>query len=175
MRVACWLFPMLMLLGGCQRAPDVPPAADGAVAEPPAAAPTREADSTADGADALPLLAAVAADAPDPGAVVRTYAVHLLRREFDKADANWMIAPPPGRADDAALRGLREVRDLKINTDAPVPRDRQQPTHLIEVPVRIRVTTATTTLRYDGWYRLVPDPQRSAWLIQSANLQPVLD
>ncbi|MBD7954811.1 hypothetical protein H9654_11440 [Stenotrophomonas sp. Sa5BUN4] len=175
MRVACWLFPMLMLLVGCQRVPDVPPAADGAVAEPPAAAPTRVAESTRDGADALPLLAAVAADAQDPGAVVRTYAVHLLRREFDKADASWMVAPPPGRADDAALRGLREVRDLKINTDAPVPRDRQQPTHLIEVPVRIRVTTATTTVRYNGWYRLVPDPQRSAWLIQSANLQPVLD
>ncbi|MEN5426115.1 hypothetical protein ABE522_07070 [Stenotrophomonas pennii] len=174
MRGAGWLFPMLMLLGACQRAPDAAPAADGAVAgQPAAAAPA--ATSAVERADALPLLAAVAADAPDPGAVVRAYAGHLLRREFDKADANWMIAPPPGRADDAALRGLRGVRDLKINTDAPVPHDRQQPTHLIEVPVRIRVTTATTTLRYNGWYRLVPDPQRSAWLIQSANLQPVLD
>ncbi|MCS4229927.1 hypothetical protein EDF77_3189 [Stenotrophomonas maltophilia] len=176
MRGAGWLFPMLMLLGACQRAADVPPAADVVVAGPPAAAAAAPAGTSAVGdADALPLLAAVAADAPDPGAVVRTYAGHLLRRDFDQADASWMVAPPPGRADDAALRSLRDVRDLRISTEPPQARDQQRPTHLIEVPVRVRVLTATTTLRYSGWYRLVPDPQRNGWLIQAARLQPVLD
>lgn len=174
MRGAGWLFPMLMLLGGCQRTAEVPPAAGVAGIEQPAAA-TRVATSALDRTDVLPLLAAVAADAPDPGAVVRTYAGHLLRREFAKADASWMIAPPPGRADDAALRSLGDVRDLRISTEPPQARDQQHPTHLIEVPVRVRVLTSSTTLRFNGWYRLVPDPQRSAWLIQSANLQPVLD
>lgn len=174
MRVACWLFPMLMLLGGCQRTAEVPPAAAVAGIGQPAAA-TRVATSALDRTDALPLLAAVAAEAPDPGTVVRTYAGHLLRRELDKADASWMIAPRPGRADDAALRALRDVRDLRVTTEPPLPRDQQHPTHLVEVPVRVRVLTSTSTLRYNGWYRLVPDPQRSAWLIQSANLQPVLD
>jgi len=174
MRGAGWLFPMLMLLDACQRAADAPPAADVAVAGQSAdAAPA--GTSAVEDADALPLLAAVAADAPDPGAVVRTYAGHLLRRDFDKADASWMVAPPPGRADDVALRSLRDVRDLRISTEPPQARDQQRPTHLIEVPVRVRVLTATTTLRYSGWYRLVPDPQRSGWLIQAARLQPVLD
>ena len=174
MRGAGWLFPMLMLLGACQRVADAPPAADPAVADPPAAAALASTSAT-DAADALPLLAAVAADAPDPGAVVRTYAGHLLRREFDKADASWMIAPPPGRADDAALRSLSDVRDLRISTEPPQARDQQHPAHLIEVPVTVRVITSSGALRYTGWYRLVPDPQRSAWLIQAAHLQPVLD
>lgn len=174
MRGAGWLFPMLMLLGACQRAADAPPAADVAVAGQPAGAAPAGTSAVED-AYALPLLAAVAADAPDPGAVVRTYAGHLLRRDFDKADASWMVAPPPGRADDVALRSLRDVRDLQISTEPPQARDQQRPTHLIEVPVRVRVLTATTTLRYSGWYRLVPDPQRSGWLIQAARLQPVLD
>lgn len=174
MRGAGWLFPMLMLLGACQRAADAPPAADVAVAGQPADAASAGTSEVGD-ADALPLLAAVAADAPDPGAVVRAYAGHLLRRDFEKADASWMVAPPPGRADDAALRALRDVRDLRISTEPPQARDQQRPTHLIEVPVRVRVLTATTTLRYSGWYRLVPDPRRSGWLIQAARLQPVLD
>jgi hypothetical protein len=174
MRVAGWLFPMLILLGACQRTAEVPPAAAVAGIEQPAAA-APAGTSAVERTDALPLLAAVAADAPDPGAVVRTYAGHLLRRELDKADASWMIAPRPGRADDAALRALRDVRDLRVTTEPPLPRDQQHPTHLVEVPVRVRVLTSTSTLRYNGWYRLVPDPQRSAWLIQSANLQPALD
>lgn len=174
MRGAGWLLLMLMLLGACQRVADAPPAADVAVAGQPTDAAPAGTSAVGD-ADALPLLAAVAADAPDPGAVVRTYAGHLLRRDFDKADASWMVAPPPGRADDAALRLLRDVRDLRISTEPPQARDQQRPTHLIEVPVRVRVLTATTTLRYSGWYRLVPDPQRNGWLIQAARLQPVLD
>jgi len=43
------------------------------------------------------------------------------------------------------------------------------------VPVRVRAVTVRGTLRYTGWYRLAPDAAGTAWLIQSAHVQPVLD
>lgn len=177
MRGVVWILPMILLLAACQRgeeATQTQPAAPLPRA-PNAVAPDVAGTAAVGGGDALPLLSAVAAAAPDPGSVVRDYATHLLRREFDKADAAWGVAPAPGRADDAALRDLRDVVSLKVITEPPIARDQQQPTRLIEVPVQIRVVTGSATTRYHGWYRLVPDADRSAWQIHAAQLQPILD
>jgi len=168
---------MLMLLCACQRVADPTPTRSTAEAERATqATDTQQAAAAAPVRPiSLPLLAALPSSAQDPGGVVRDYAVQLLKRDTTAADAAWRVPPPPGRADDAALRELRDVLTLRVDTQSPLARDQQQPSHLIEVPVRVRAVTSTGTLRYTGWYRLVPDTTRNAWLIHSASLQPVLD
>lgn len=175
---AIWSVPaMLILLCACQRVADPTPTRSPAESESPdQAADTQQATSAVPVRPvSLPLLSALPPSAQDPGGVVRHYAVKLLKRDTTAADAAWMVPPPPGRADDAALRELRDVLTLRVDTQSPLARDQQQPSHLIEVPVRVRAVTSTGTLRYTGWYRLVPDTARNAWLIHSASLQPVLD
>jgi len=123
----------------------------------------------------LDALSAVTGNAPDPGSVVRSYASQLPRHDRALLDASWQMPPPAGRADDAALRELNDIITLRVNTGTAVARDQQHPSRLIEVPVRVRAVTGQGTLHYTGWYRLVPDPEGTAWLIQSAHVQPVLD
>lgn len=174
MRRAFWMFPLLLISCSCQEAP-APQKADEAVAEADQAQRTASPATPATAPPTLSLLAAVSADAERPGAVVHAYIRDLLQRRQTEADAAWQFAPSGTRADDAALRGLQDVISLRINTGAPIARDQQQPSRLIEIPVQVRAVTDTATLRYTGWYRLVPDPQGSAWRIHSAQIQPVLD
>ncbi len=168
---------MLILLCACQRVADpTPTRSPGESESPDQVADTQQATSAAPVRPVpLPLLSALPSSAQDPGGVVRDYAVQLLKRDTTAADAAWRVPPAPGRADDAALRELRDVLTLRVDTQSPLARDQQQPSQLIEVPVRVRAVTATGTLRYTGWYRLVPDTDRNVWLIHSASLQPVLD
>ncbi len=169
MRRLYWLLPLLMVACSCQRAPVAEPAADAGTKSPTPPSAAAVADVPLDA------LSAVVAGAADPGTVVRDYLSRLPGGDAAALDAVWQVPPPAGRADDAALRGLRDIISLRVNTGTAVARDQQHPSRLIEVPVRVRVATVGGTLRFTGWYRLVPDAGDSAWRIQSAQVHPVLD
>lgn len=180
MRSALMLMMTVTLLG-CSRQT---PSDDAAAVPPPAEAPAADAgrpDASHD-ADSLasqgidPLYGAVAAGGETPSLLLNRYVRDLLNRNKAGVDAAWAIAPPDARrADDAALRLLPDVRNLRLDSDTAVPRDQQQPPRLLEVPVRIRATTGEGVFRYHGWYRVQPRADGQGWQIQSAQLQPTLD
>ncbi len=175
------LLMMTVTLLGCSRQT---PSDDAAAVPSPAEAPAAEAGRPAASPDAAtvaspaidPLYGAVAADGETPSQLLNRYVLDLLNRNKAGIDAAWAIAPPdPRRADDAALRLLPDVRNLRLDSDPAVPRDEQQPSRLLEVPVRIRATTGEGVFRYHGWYRVQPRADGQGWQIQSAQLQPTLD
>lgn len=141
--------------------------------------PTTKAAPQATTVDAIaidPLYGAVAYGSETPAAMLNRYMLDLLNRNTSRSDAAWAYAPPdPRHADDAVLRLLPDVRNLRLDSDMALPRDDGQPPRLLEVPVRIRAVTASGTFRYHGWYRVQPSADGRAWLIQSASLQPTLD
>jgi|GEM_PF-1165847 len=179
---AAWL-PCLLALTACQPSTPPAPVVDAAERDAPAlpgqrgarVAPHAPARAT-EAPDETRLTAAVSPGALSPGNVVRRYVTAVLQDDTAAMDRYWQLPTRGGRpADDAALHALRQVRTLRVTADTPVPRDERQPSALLEVPVRIHAVTAQGDYTFRGWYRLVPDRDRSAWLIQSAQLQPVLD
>jgi len=176
MRRVVFLLPLLF--AGCSCQPDpvahvAPPAA-----EPTAdAAPTPVAEAPAsDGLATVPLpeLSAVAPGATDEGSTVHEYVVSLLGSDRRASDAFWSGGTTGTRPDDAVLRAIPDLRNLRVKTIASIARDNKQPSQLLEVPVNIRAMTGEGTLVFEGWYRLQPRPDASGWEIQSASLHPVL-
>lgn len=176
MRRTLFLIAPLVLLG-CSRPtaqPDVAPAPSPASAGAQAVAGTNAASLQTATID--PLFAAVAADAEPPSVMLNRYVIALLNRDRSASDAAWAIPPAdPHRADDAAIRQLQDLRTLRLDSGTPLARDGRQPSRLLEVPVRLRATTARGTFRFGGWYRVQPSPDGRAWQIQSAQLRPTLD
>ncbi|WP_146033377.1 hypothetical protein [Stenotrophomonas sp. VV52] len=179
MRRVVYLLPLLF--AGCSCQPD--PVAGGAEPPPPdgaaiaAAAPVADATSqTPAGLSSVvaPTLSAVAPGALDEGTTVRTYIYALLNRDRKAADAYWSGGRTSSRPDDAVLRDIADLRNLRIDTDSPIARDTEQPSRLREVPVRVRAITGTGTFFFQGWYRLQPRPDGSGWEIHGASLQPVV-
>ncbi|WP_313177276.1 hypothetical protein [Stenotrophomonas sp.] len=175
------LLMMTVTLLGCSRQT---PSDDAAAVPPPAEAQAADAGRRAASRDAAtvaspaidPLYGAVTADGETPSRLLNRYVLDLLNRNKAGIDAAWAIAPPDARrADDAALRLLPDVRNLRLDSDPAVPRDQQQPPRLLEVPVRIRASTGEGVFRYHGWYRVRPRADGQGWQIQSAQLQPTLD
>lgn len=178
------LLSCLTVLGACQPSPPSPVAASAASAADteaaagvePAEPPATHGAPSPDAATVDAARSAVRPGAMSPGNVVRSYVNAVLRRDGTAIDSFWQLptrgARPP---DDAVLHALRDVRTLRVTAQTPAARDNLSPTRLLEVPVRIRAVTATGEYTYRGWYRLVPDRDGSAWLIQSAQLQPVMD
>ncbi|WP_367381623.1 hypothetical protein [Stenotrophomonas cyclobalanopsidis] len=180
MRSAMLLMMTVSLLGCSRQTPSDDAAAVTLSADAAAADADRPAASH--GEDGLasqavdPLYGAVAADGETPSRLLNRYVLDLLNRDKAGIDAAWAIAPPDARrADDAALRLLPDVRNLRLDSEPAVPRDEQQPPRLLEVPVRIRATTGKGVFRYHGWYRVQPRADGQGWQIQSAQLQPTLD
>jgi len=179
MRRAVLLLPLL-ILHGCSRQQH-PPASDPSA--PPEstvadAAPASGDDTALTPAPSTPApasLSAVATDAPDEPMVVHRYVTAVAQGDLATADALWTGGSPGGRPDDAALRALPDFRGLRIKTGAPIARDTAQPSRLREVPVQIRVSTDTGTLRFEGWYRLQPRVDGSGWEIHGASIQPVMN
>lgn len=177
MRGPLMLLPLL--LAGCSCQPDPPDAAAAGQEAPrvgrstPVSADTPERRAEAPAPD--PSVGAVAAAAMRPSEVVRGYVISLLHDDRRASDAYWLHAPAPTAAGDGALRALRDVRTLRVATGRPVARNGGEPATLIEVPVTVRVVTDAGHLRYSGWYRLVPDPERQQWKLHAASVQPVLD
>lgn len=170
MRRAMFLLPLL--LGGCSCQRDAGDASRAHAAV--AAQPNDAASGDALGDIPIPALSAVAAGADSEGRVVRHYLNAVMRGDRAAADAFWSTGRSLG-ADDAALRDLPGLRTLRVETDAPIARDEDQPSRLREVPVRIRAATVDGVQRYKGWYRLRPKPDGSGWEIHAASLQPMLD
>lgn len=176
MRRTLFLIAPLVLLG-CSRPtsqPDVAPAPSPASAGAQTVADTDAAPLQSATID--PLFAAVAADAEPPSVMLNRYVIALLNRNRSASDAAWAMPPAdPHRADDAAIRQLQDLRTLRLDSGTPLARDGRQPSRLLEVPVRLRATTAQGTFRFGGWYRVQPSPDGRAWQIQSAQLRPTLD
>lgn len=179
MRRAVLLLPLLILHGcSCQQHPPVTDPSASAEAAAAEAAPASDHDDASASPPTAPAAAApsaVAADALDEPSVVHRYVSALAQGDLAGADALWTGGSPGGHPDDAALRALPDFRGLRIKTGAPLARDTAEPSRLREVPVQIRVSTATGTLRFEGWYRLQPRVDGSGWEIHGASIQPVLN
>lgn len=177
MRRVVLLLPLLF--AGCSCQPDtVAGTASTATADAAGAARDAEVDAQAAAEAATSTAAALSAVVPgaaDEGATVRNYMYALLGSDRSASDAYWSGGRTGSRPDDAALRDIPDLRNLRVDTDSPIARDTAQPSRLREVPVRVRATTDTGTFSFQGWYRLQPRPDESGWEIHSASLQPVLD
>lgn len=170
------LVALLLCLSGCQchREPDPPNEAEAPAAHAPAAAnaasDTQAAQSRAEAtaqAHAAALAAAVG--------TVHRYLTFLPGSSRAQADAMWSGGQPPPVPDDANLRQVADIASLRVNNDAPVALDREQPPRAVEVPVRLRLQTQHGERRYTGWYRLRTRVDGQGWEITSASLQPALD
>ena len=179
MRRAVLLLPLLILHGcSCEQHPPAsdPSASRGSTGADAAPASGDDTALTpAPSPPALAALSAVAADAPDEPMVVHRYVTAVAQGDLATADAQWTGGSPGGHPDDAALRALPDFRGLRIKTGAPIALDTSTPSRLREVPVQIRVSTATGTLHFQGWYRLQPRVDGSSWEIHGASIQPVLN
>lgn len=173
------LIPLLAV--GCSNPPaptDSSTSASAAAAAAPSVPTTNTApeSATVDAITIDPLYGAVAIGSESPAAMLNRYMLDLLNQNKARSDAAWAYAPAdPRHADDAVLRLLPDVRNLRLDSDVALPRDDGQPPRLLEVPVKIRAVTAEGTFRYHGWYRVQPSADGRAWQIQSASLQPTLD
>ncbi|WMJ68173.1 hypothetical protein [Stenotrophomonas sp. 24(2023)] len=177
MRQALWLMPLLFVGCSCQRTPAAEDAGT-AQASPAAAVAAHEdlAAATPLASVQADMLGAASADAPSPNDVLQRYAFAVLNRDQPAMDAAWSIASGDARhADDAPLRVLADIRTLRLQTQPPQPIGDARPPRMLEVPVSVRAVTASGTFRYTGWYRLQPNAEGTAWVIQSAKLQPTLD
>lgn len=92
-----------------------------------------------------------------------------------RADAYWSGGTPGKPAGDALLRGIPDLRGMRILNDAPVALDRQSPPRAYEIPVNLRLQTGSGQIRLQGWYRLRARIDGQGWEITSASLQPALD
>lgn len=175
------LLPLSLIaifIGGCscQRAPVAP---ERVVA--PAEAPATNAISTESEAEAPAESMQVAPTPPglssgDAASTVHSYVHALMQAGGGDSNSYWVGGHAPPRPDDAVLRALiPDIRNLRINNDAAIPLDKEQPPQALEVPVHLRIRTDTGTRHLRGWYRLRPRIDGSGWEITSASLQPVLD
>ena len=169
-RVGWWA--LLVLIGGCScdRRTDAQIAPGD---EPPA-----HANETAVGQNA-PLQAVPAPRVIDQAngvsasvSTVHAYVAAVAAKDWAKADAYWSGGKPPPRPDDFALRGVEDLRSLRINNESPKPLDSEAPPQSVEIPVTLRVRKDTGVYEIHGWYRLRRKIGGDGWEITSASLQP---
>ncbi|APO94577.1 hypothetical protein BJD12_05530 [Xanthomonas vesicatoria ATCC 35937] len=110
----------------------------------------------------------------EASATVQRYLGALPGAARADADALWAGGRPSPVPDDAVLRGIGDIRSMRINNDPPMPLDQESPPRRIEVPVRITVRTGSGTQQLVGAYRLQPRAGSDNWEIYSATLHPVL-
>ena len=93
-------------------------------------------------------------------------------KDWDKANAYWSGGKPPPREDDYAVRGIEDLRSMRIKNEAPKPLDDESPSKSIEIPVSLRVRKDNGMYEINGWYRLQRKATGDGWEIASASLQP---
>ncbi len=171
MRSVGWL-PLILLIGGCScdRRPEAQIAP---VREPPA-----QANETAVGQDpalqavTAPLVVDQANGVAASVSTVHAYVAAVAAKDWAKADAYWSGGKPPPRPDDFALRGVEDLRSLRINNESPKPLDSESPPQSVEIPVTLRVRKDAGVYEIRGWYRLRRKIGGDGWEITSASLQP---
>ncbi|UNK56921.1 hypothetical protein MNQ95_12310 [Pseudoxanthomonas daejeonensis] len=172
------LLPALLVLPlaywSCQRHPAAEtPAVIAPDAAPSYAGAATPADAGAPGAAAADRATATAAE--QAASALHAYLGALPGADRSRADAYWTGGNPGTPAGDALLRGIPDLRSMRILNDAPVALDRQSPPRAFEIPVRLRLETGTGQARLQGWYRLRTRIEGQGWEITSASLQPALD
>ncbi|SOU11220.1 Hypothetical Protein LMG19145_02331 [Xanthomonas arboricola pv. fragariae] len=136
--------------------------------------PTTATTDNTPARDATPDDAVARANFAKASATVQRYLGALPGAARGDADALWSGGRPAPVPDDAALRGIGNIQSMRINNDAPIALDQEQPPRRIEVPVQLIVRTDTGTQRLVGAYRLQPRSGSDDWEIYSATLHPVL-
>jgi hypothetical protein len=99
----------------------------------------------------------------------------IAGKDWAKADAYWVGGKPPPRPDDYAVRGIEDLRSLRINNDQPKPLDSESPPRSVEVPVTLRVRKESGIYEIRGWYRLRRKVAGDGWEITSASMRPSMD
>jgi hypothetical protein len=176
MRTGWALFSMLLLGGcSCQResaetspAPTPTPVADERSAAA-GTAPSRASAEVPATRDANP----TARTPRNAVSVVHTYVTTLLN-DPERAGEFWAGGRLPPRPDDAVLHTMSGIRNLRIDNDAGIALDQEDPPQALEIPVRVRISTDSGPVILRGWYRVRPRIGSSEWEITSASLQPVL-
>ena len=169
---AMMLVVVALLMGGCScsRPPGPEPAPPTTTPEQPVAA-----DSTVDPAAASAETQAAEIQARAIAEAVSTLHAYLgvvAGKDWDKANAYWSGGKPPPREDDYAVRGIEDLRSMRIKNEAPKPLDDESPSKSIEIPVSLRVRKDNGMYEINGWYRLQRKATGDGWEIASASLQP---
>lgn len=172
---------LAVLMTGCSSKDEIATAADvdAAAQQADGASATPHSQTAADAADGAP-------DAPDAAAgdrarqaeaalTVQRYIGEVLNANRGDSDQYWVGGSAPPQPDDALLRSITDVRNLRVDHDAPIALDKETPPRSLQIPVRIRITTGAELFRYAGYYRVRLNVDGDAWEITSASLQPVLD
>lgn len=170
-----WLLVLLVLLLGscsCQRQPD----ADAVAQLPVDAALQDDAPASAPATPEVLAATQAAANAAQLAAsTLHAYLGALPATDRSRADAYWSGGNPGAPAGDALLRGIADLRGLRIQNDPPLALDRESPPRAFEIPVRLRVETGGGVHRLQGHYRMRARIDGQGWEITSAALQPQLD
>ncbi len=171
-RIAC--LTLILLLGGCScdRRPDAQ------------IAPVAGRSSHNDATEAVRSPAIQAAPAPvvvdqDNGlsasvSTVHAYLAAVAGKDWAKADAYWSGGKAPPRPDDFAMRGIEDLRSLRIDNESPKSLDSESPPHSVEIPVTLRIRKDNGAYEIRGWYRLRRKIGGDGWEITSASLQTSL-
>jgi hypothetical protein len=172
-----WLLVLLVLLLGscsCQRQPDADAVAQLPVdAALPGNAPAPETRPAIP--DALAATQAAANAAQQAASTLHAYLGALPATDRSRADAYWSGGNPGAPAGDALLRGIADLRGMRIHNDPPQALDRESPPRAFEIPVHLRVETGDGMHRLQGHYRMRARIDGQGWEITSAALQPQLD
>lgn len=167
-----FLLAMTLLIGGCScnRQPDAQAASQAAAPESPPTKPV-DGDSIAQAAQAQ-APTAPADSAAQAASTLHAYLAEVAGKNWGKADAYWSGGKPPPRADDFAVRGIDDLRSMRINNGTPKPLDQESPPQAVEIPVVLRVRKDTGVYEINGWYRLRRKVSGDGWEITSASMQP---
>lgn len=170
-----FLLAMTLLIGGCScnRQPDAQASSQAATPESPATKPV-DGDPLAQAAQAQAAVTPADSTA-QAAATVHAYLAEVAGKNWGKADAYWSGGKPPPRADDFAVRGIDDLRSMRINNGTPKPLDQESPPQAVEIPVILRVRKATGVYEINGWYRLRRKVSGDGWEITSASMQPSMD
>lgn len=161
-----------LLIGGCSCSREPDPETT-----PPAPAPAQAVLQT-DTVDSASVSAATQAAEIQARAIaeavstLHSYLAVVAGKDWDKANAYWSGGKPPPREEDYAVRGIEDLRSMRINNEAPKPLDDESPSKYIEIPVSLRIRKDSGIYEINGWYRLQRKATDDGWEIASASLQP---
>ncbi|WP_225764396.1 hypothetical protein [Stenotrophomonas sp. Marseille-Q4652] len=99
----------------------------------------------------------------------------LVQGDRRGSDAFWSGGKPPPQPDDAVLRAMTDIRTLRVDNQAAIALDQEDPPRSLEIPVRLRLGTSQGNRILLGWYRMRPRVDGTGWEITSASLQPAID